>query len=75
MEGSTLHLPGVQVARESTAVSLADAAKDISRRKLQHKILEDPKVARQLVAIEASPVYNESGRLIQAVVSSVSGVA
>ncbi|ABB39247.1 hypothetical protein Dde_2450 [Oleidesulfovibrio alaskensis G20] len=75
MDGNTLHLSGVQVARDMTAVSLADAAKDIRRRHLRRSILEDPSLARALVAIEASPVYNERGRLIQAVTSSTSGVA
>lgn len=46
--------------------SLSDQMKDVRRQRLRRKVLQDPSLARKLVATEASPVYNARGELIQA---------
>jgi HD-like signal output (HDOD) protein len=45
----------------------ADFMKDIRKKKLQREVYADPTLARELVKVEASPVYNARGELIQAV--------
>ncbi|NJB67823.1 HD-like signal output (HDOD) protein [Desulfobaculum xiamenense] len=47
--------------------TLAEAMKNIQRARLSRKVYADPAMAGKLVAIEASPVYNSRGELIQSV--------
>lgn len=60
--------------RSHAAGSIPEQMKDIQKAKLRRRVMEDPSLARKLVAMEASPIYNERAALIQAVaVSSVDG--
>ncbi|MDK2957677.1 MAG: hypothetical protein PWQ57_3175 [Desulfovibrionales bacterium] len=52
--------------------SQADFIKDIRKRKLRREVYADPSLAMKLVKVEASPVYNAKGELIQAI-DSVGG--
>ena len=54
--------------------ALANEMKDIRKAKLQRQVMSDPSLAGKLVATEASPQYNASGALIQAVSSSLGDV-
>lgn len=45
--------------------SLNDSMKEIRKARLRRRVLSDPSLAQKLVAIEASPVYNSKGELIQ----------
>lgn len=49
--------------------SMMDSVKNIAKMKLRRQVMADPDLARELVAIEASPVYNSSGKLIAALSS------
>ncbi len=51
----------------SQADSLSEQMKSIRKAKLQREVYADPGMARQLVATEASPVYNASGEISAAV--------
>ncbi|NDV20399.1 hypothetical protein GO013_13365 [Pseudodesulfovibrio sp. JC047] len=48
-------------------MNLADQIKNIRKVKLQRDVLENPEMARQLVKIEATGIYNAKGDVIQAV--------
>ena len=54
--------------------SMANEMKEIRKAKLQRQVMSDPSLAGKLVATEASPQYNASGELIQAVSSSLGDV-
>ncbi|BBD06813.1 hypothetical protein [Desulfovibrio ferrophilus] len=45
--------------------SLSDSMKEIRKAKLRRQVYADPALAQKLVAVEASPTYNSSGKLIQ----------
>ncbi|THB69973.1 MAG: hypothetical protein D6E12_03550 [Desulfovibrio sp.] len=47
--------------------SFANEMKQIRKARLQRQVMQDPSLARKLVSVEASPLYNASGDLIQAV--------
>lgn len=47
--------------------SLAQTMKDVRKARLRRQVLADPTMAQKLVAVEASPVYNSKGELIQSV--------
>jgi hypothetical protein len=47
----------------------ADMMKSIAKARLRRQVLTDPSLAQKLVSVEASPVYNARGSLIQAVSS------
>lgn len=61
------------LAQELTAVqrkvedsdSIADQWKNIRRQRVQREVMKDPKLAMKLVALEASPIYNSKGEIIQ----------
>lgn len=54
--------------------SLANEMKTIRKARLRRQVLQDPSLARKLVATEASPVYNARGDLIQSVASGGLGI-
>ncbi len=54
--------------------ALANEMKDIRKARLQRQVMSDPSLAGKLVATEASPQYNASGSLIQAVSTSLGDV-
>ncbi len=53
------------------ASSFADEMKNIRKQRLRRQVFEDVKMAGKLVAVEASPVYNAKGQLIQALGSNL----
>lgn len=59
---------------DNSGDSLANEMKNIRKARLQRQVLSDPSLAGKLVATEASPQYNASGELIQAVSSSLGDV-
>ena len=63
----------IEAAKNSND-SLSNEMKDIRKARLQRQVLADPSLAGKLVATEASPQYNASGELIQAVSSSLGDV-
>lgn len=58
-----LKLPELKVEHGE---SLANEMKDIKRQRAEREVLRDVSLAKKLVAIKASPVYNSSGEIIQA---------
>lgn len=50
--------------------SYSNAMKEISKARLRRRVLENPELAAKLVALEASPVYNSKGVLIQSLGST-----
>ena len=50
--------------------TMAQAMKDVSKARLRRQIYADPSLAQKLVAVEASPVYNSKGELIQSLGNS-----
>lgn len=54
--------------------NLAEQMKNIRKGRLNRQVYEDPSLASKLVATKASPVYNASGALIQAVSSNLGNV-
>lgn len=52
---------------KSTGINLANDLKNLRRRRLQRKIFSDPSMAKELVKVESSPVYNAKAEIIQAV--------
>ncbi|QJT08904.1 hypothetical protein [Oceanidesulfovibrio marinus] len=56
------------------AGGIAEQMKAIKKARLQRMVYQDPGLAKQLVATEASPVYNAKGEIIQAVSSMDLGV-
>jgi HD-like signal output (HDOD) protein len=46
---------------------MAQTMKNIRKAHLRRQVLADPTMAQKLVAVEASPVYNSRGELIQSV--------
>lgn len=61
---SGIHGEGLEV-RPQEKQTTAQAMKDIRKAKLRRQVLADPSLAQKLVAVEASPVYNSRGELIQ----------
>ena len=57
----------MEVGALETHSSVADQMKSIRKVRLQREVLEDPEMARQLVKVEASGVYNAKGDVVQAV--------
>ncbi len=49
-----------------TTSSHVDEMKNIAKARLQRQVMADPSLARELVAVEASAVYNSRGSLIAA---------
>jgi len=49
-----------------TTTSYVDDMKNIAKARLQRQVMADPSLARELVAVEASAVYNSRGSLIAA---------
>lgn len=45
--------------------SAANEMKDIRKQRLQREVMVDPSKASDLVKLEASPVYNAQGKVIQ----------
>ncbi|QJB58505.1 hypothetical protein HFN16_16110 [Pseudodesulfovibrio sp. zrk46] len=43
----------------------AQEMKDIRKQRMQREVMVDPSKAKELVKIEASPVYNAKGKVIQ----------
>ena len=52
--------------KENGSSTIADAMKDIRKKKLQREVYADSSRAAELVRIKASPVYNAKGEVIQA---------
>jgi hypothetical protein len=44
---------------------LANEVKEIGKARLARKVLEDPSLAKKMPALQASPVYNSRGEIIQ----------
>ncbi len=55
---------------KDTGQSLANDLKNLRRKRLQRKIYQDPNMVKELVRLEASPVYNARGEVIQAVTTN-----
>lgn len=54
-------------ARDSE--SMVDNMKNIAKAKLRRQVMADPSLARELVAVESTAVYNSRGSLITALSS------
>ncbi|MDC0336061.1 hypothetical protein OAN24_04090, partial [Pseudodesulfovibrio sp.] len=50
---------------KNKGASGADEMKDIRKQRMQREVMVDPSKARELVKLEASPVYNAQGKVIQ----------
>ncbi len=50
---------------DAKVISSAEQMKDLQKLRLQREVIADPSKAKELVKLEASPVYNSSGKLIQ----------
>ncbi|MBI9078405.1 MAG: hypothetical protein JEY79_01535 [Pseudodesulfovibrio sp.] len=50
---------------KSKDVSTADEMKNIRKQRLQREVMVDPSKAKKLIKLEASPVYNAQGKVIQ----------
>ncbi|MGL1862535.1 MAG: hypothetical protein OCC46_08445 [Pseudodesulfovibrio sp.] len=50
---------------KSNGVSGANEMKDIRKQRMQREVMVDPSKASELVKLEASPVYNAQGKVIQ----------
>lgn len=48
------------------ADSLANEMKNIRRKRAERELLQDPSLAKKLMAVQASAIYNSNGELIQA---------
>jgi hypothetical protein len=57
-----LKLPDLKVEETD---NLADQWKNIRRKKAEREVLRDPALAKKLMAVQASPVYNSKGEVIQ----------
>lgn len=57
---------GLEMQPAQRDSSYSDTMKEISKARLRRRVLANPELATKLVALEASPVYNSNGRLIQA---------
>jgi len=71
MSNITHDLPGknnleqmMEEAKNKNA-SASDEMKSIHKQRLQREVMVDPSKARDLVKLEASPVYNANGKVIQ----------
>ena len=60
------HVKGLEMQPKDRE-SMAQTMKDIRKARLRRQVLADPTMAQKLVAVEASPVYNSRGELIQSV--------
>jgi len=73
MEGMFMNAAGVPAnalpvdGASKDASSLANQMKAVRKARLNRQALADPAMIGKLVALSASPVYNASGDLIQAV--------
>lgn len=45
--------------------NMADEWKSIRRKRVERELLKDPSLAKKLMAVQASPVYNSRGEIIQ----------
>ncbi|WP_051295128.1 hypothetical protein [Maridesulfovibrio bastinii] len=50
--------------------NLADDLKNLGRKRLQRRIFSNPDMAKELVRLESSPVYNAKAEIIQAVTTN-----
>jgi len=64
-------VPNDDAGKVKKASSFADEMKDIRKQRLRRQVFEDAKLAGKLVAVEASPVYNAKGQLIQTLGNSL----
>ncbi|WP_461209201.1 hypothetical protein [Desulfocurvus sp. DL9XJH121] len=60
----TIHAKGLEPQPQSKQ-TMAEAMKDVRKARLRRQVYADPSLAQKLVAVEASPVYNSRGELIQ----------
>lgn len=71
MSNITHELPGknnleqMMEEAKSKDVSTADEMKNIRKQRLQREVMVDPSKAKKLIKLEASPVYNAQGKVIQ----------
>lgn len=71
MSNITQELPGKnnleQMMEDAKAkgASSADEIKNIRKQRMQREVMVDPSKARELIKLEASPVYNANGKVIQ----------
>jgi predicted RecB family nuclease len=68
IEGVTpsLDLKLPETRKVESSDSLANEMKDIRRKRAERELLQDPKLAKKLMAAQASPIYNSNGEIIQA---------
>lgn len=52
---------GLRQPRQASDIELM---KEISKKQLRRKVYDHPELARKLVVVESSPVYNSKGELI-----------
>ena len=64
-------VPNDDAGKVKKTSSFADEMKNIRKQRLRRQVFEDVKMAGKLVAVEASPVYNAKGQLIQALGNSI----
>lgn len=50
---------------DAKVISSAEEMKNLQKLRLQREVIADPSKAKELVKLEASPVYNSNGKLIQ----------
>jgi len=50
---------------KNKGASSADEMKNIRKQRMQREVMVDPSKARDLVKLEASPVYTAQGKVIQ----------
>lgn len=55
----------VQKSKGPSGDNIANEVKEIGKRRLARKVLEDPSLAKKMPALQASPVYNSRGEIIQ----------
>lgn len=56
---------GLEMQPVNRDSSIANQMKEIRKAVLRRRVFSDPQLAARLVALEASPVYNSKGELIQ----------
>lgn len=67
MSNELNQITSVPKSEKDPGQNLADDLKKLGRKRLQRKIFADPNMAKELVRLESSPVYNAKGEIIQAV--------
>lgn len=56
---------GLEMQPANRDSSIANQMKEIRKAVLRRRVFANPQLAARLVALEASPVYNSKGELIQ----------